>query len=362
MVLAKLTVDGVCVHVSNKQKIPQGVVGAEIEIEYSDPFWAGLQKTVVFWGSSVKDVFDVGNVVSVPAEAVAKSGHRLRVGIYGIDFEGKRAVPTLWADLGYIEGSADPGQDPAVDPALPIWAQLQLQLGDLSKLQTETKQSLVAAVNELVAASSSAAGALEETLSKILDDITELKYVPIDITSISNNVGTKELGSSVDSVTVSWAVNKEPKSQTVQDESVDVAVRSKKITGPFTTGKSFTVTATDEKGKTDSESTSISFVNGVYYGVLEDGAEVDSAAILTLTRKLQGSKGLTFTANAGAIQRIVYALATRYGTPIFKVGGFDGGFSLVKTFNFTNASGYTESYDVWMSDNVGLGSTNVTVS
>ena len=199
-------------------------------------------------------------------------------------------------------------------------------------------------------------------IKKIMDDIAELKYVPIDITSITNNVGTKELGSSVDSVTISWTVNKEPMSQTVQGESVDVTERSKTIPGPFTTGKSFTVTATDEKGKTDSESTSISFVNGVYYGVLEDGAEVDSNAILTLTRKLQSSKGLTFTANAGATQRIVYALPTRYGTPNFKVGGFDGGFSLVKTFNFTNASGYTESYDVWMSDNVGLGSTNVTVS
>ena len=201
-----------------------------------------------------------------------------------------------------------------------------------------------------------------EEFKKMQDDIAELKYVPIDITSISNDVGTKELGSSVDSVTVSWAVNKEPKSQSVQGEAVDVSARSKTIPGPFTTNQSFTVAVTDERGATDSASTTISFVNGVYYGVLTDGAEVDSAAILSLTRKLQGSKGITFTVNAGATQRIVYALPSRYGTPNFKVGGFDGGFSLVKTFAFTNASGYTESYDVWMSDNVGLGSTNVTVS
>ena len=203
---------------------------------------------------------------------------------------------------------------------------------------------------------------IENTFMKILADIAELKYVPIDITSISNNVGTKELGSSVDSVTVSWAVNKEPMSQTVQGESVDVSARSKTIPGPFTNSKSFAVTATDEKGKTDSESTSISFLNGVYYGVLEDGAEANSETVLTLTKKLQGSKALTFTVNAGATQKIVFALPTRYGTPNFNVGGFDGGFSLVKTFDFTNSSEYTESYDVWMSENVGLGTTTVIVT
>ena len=192
-------------------------------------------------------------------------------------------------------------------------------------------------------------------IKKIMDDIAELKYVPIDITSVSNNVGTKELGSSVDSVTVSWAVNKEPKSQTVHGESVDASARSKTIPGPFSTNQSFAVAVTDEKGKTDTASTSISFPNGVYYGVLEDGAEVDSAAILSLTRKLQGSKGLTFTATAGATQRFAYAIPTRYGTPTFKdvETGFKADFTkLPDPIAFTNDSKYTENYDVWLSTNI----------
>jgi hypothetical protein len=97
--------------------------------------------------------------------------------------------------------------------------------------------------------------------------------------------------------------------------------------------------------------------------VLEDGATIDSAAVLGLTRKLQGSKAITFTANAGATQRIAYAFPARYsGVPVFNVGGFEGGFSLASTFQFTNASGYTETYDVYLSDNVNLGSTTVKVS
>lgn len=205
------------------------------------------------------------------------------------------------------------------------------------------------------------AGVLAD-IASIQKDIADLKYVPIDITGMSNNVGTQEMGTAVSSVTVSWTINKAPTSQKLDGVEIGAAERSKTITGPFTTNKSFNLVATDERGATDSESTSISFLNGVYYGVLNDGAEVTSTAVLALTKKLQGSKALTFTANAGATQRIVFALPTRYGTPNFNVGGFDGGFAKAKTFNFTNASGCTESYDVWLSENVGLGSTTVKVS
>jgi hypothetical protein len=126
--------------------------------------------------------------------------------------------------------------------------------------------------------------------------------------------------------------------------------------------KTFSLVVTDERGATDSETTSITFLNGVYYGVLESGATIDNAAIQALTKKLQASRGITFTVDAGATQQIIYAIPTWYGTPNFNVGGFDGGFSKVKTFAFTNGSGYTESYDVWLSENVGLGSTTVKVS
>ena len=46
---------------------------------------------------------------------------------------------------------------------------------------------------------------------------------------------------------------------------------------------------------------------------------------------------------------------------MFFVGGFEGGFALEKTFDYTNPSGYTEAYDVYKSTNAGLGSTKVDV-
>jgi hypothetical protein len=172
------------------------------------------------------------------------------------------------------------------------------------------------------------------------------------------------MGSTVKSVTISWAINKEPVSQTVNGKTVDASARSTVVTGSFTQDTTFALSVTDEKDATDSASTKITFLNGVYYGVLDTGTDISdpSAVILSLTRKLQSSKAISFTVTAGDSESIVYALPTRYGTPSFTVGGFEGGFSKVGAVDFTNASGYTESYDVWVSDNVGLGSTTVKVS
>lgn len=204
---------------------------------------------------------------------------------------------------------------------------------------------------------------LASELEQVKADIADLKYVAIDITNLTNNVGTVEMGSVVKEVVISWALNKKPTSQTLDGSAVEVTARSKTLTGlALSANKTYTLSVVDERGATDSANTSVSFLNGVYYGVLENGKEVASADILALTKKLQGSKGITFTANAGATQRIIYAIPTRYGTPNFNVGGFDGGFAKAKTFNFTNASGYAESYDVWLSENVGLGSTTVKVT
>jgi hypothetical protein len=106
----------------------------------------------------------------------------------------------------------------------------------------------------------------------------------------------------------------------------------------------------------------LSFYNGVYYGVITDGAALDSAAVLTLSKTLTNSRGRNFTVTCGDGQRIVYAIPTRLGTPTFKVGGFEGGFYKAATIDFTNASGYTENYDIWLSSNAGLGATTVEVN
>lgn len=205
---------------------------------------------------------------------------------------------------------------------------------------------------------------MQEDIRKIKE---ELAYVPLDITGISKNVGsTYEIGTKIYSVTVNWTINKDPVSQTFDGAAVDPAERSATMdyAGGLTTNKTFTVIATDEKDVTDKETTSISFYNGVYYGVLADGEEIDSAAVLTLAKKLQSGLALTFTATAEAGQRHAYAIPARYGTPVFIDGdtNFPAGFDKAATILFENASGYEENYDVYLSANAGLGKMTVVVS
>jgi hypothetical protein len=204
-----------------------------------------------------------------------------------------------------------------------------------------------------------------DAIKELQQGLADLQYEPIRLTGVYNSVGTQERGQEIKAIRISWALNKAPVRQTVDGLAIEASAREYTISldPPLTwdANRSFEVTATDERELTTKGSTAPVFYNGVYYGVLTDGVEIDSAAVLGLNKRLQAGKGLTFSANAGSLQRIAYALPARYGVPAFWAGGFEGGFSLAKTFDFTNASGYTESYNVWLSDNTGLGSTTVEV-
>ena len=57
-------------------------------------------------------------------------------------------LPTVWVTLGKVQPAAEPSGGPAAEPTLPIWAQLQKQIGDLDDLKTYNKDNLVAAINE----------------------------------------------------------------------------------------------------------------------------------------------------------------------------------------------------------------------
>lgn len=185
-------------------------------------------------------------------------------------------------------------------------------------------------------------------INKLEQDIADLKYVPIDITQITDDIVTMEIGSVVSEVTVSWVLNKEPVSQTLEGDAVDSALRSKTLTGlELRENKSFTLVVTDERDATDTASTAVTFLNGVYYGALATGLLPDSAEVLSLTRKLQSGRNVSFTYSPGAGKRPTYACPSRYGTPKFTIGGFEYEWVKQGTIDFTNASGYSESYDVW---------------
>ncbi len=211
-----------------------------------------------------------------------------------------------------------------------------------------------------------------ETYSKSeVDNIVgDIVYAPISITALSVSPNQAEMGSTVTSATLTWTLSKTPYSMDIDGDAVSgTSTRTATLTGlSIIANKTWTLTATDAGSASNSPATatktvSLTFLNRVYYGAAAVPANFNSAFLLGLSGKdLASGKAKTFTVSAGSGQYIWYAVPKRFGTCAFNVGGFDGGFSLIGTLQHTNASGYTEDYYVYRSDNAALGSTTVKVS
>ena len=206
--------------------------------------------------------------------------------------------------------------------------------------------------------------ALESRISALEEDIADITYEQIVIESFTNNQSVVEMGSTISSVVLSWTLNKNPKTQNIDGVTIGNTIRSKTLTNlKITSTTQFVLTVTDERNTTKTATTEVSCMNGVYYGTGINQTSYSDSFIIGLEEKsLQTSLKKTFTINAGVNRYIYYCIPTRYGTPTFKVGGFSGGFTKQSTIQFTNPSGYTESYDIWRTDNPGLGLTEIIVS
>ena len=173
MKVAEVRVSGCRCETVRLEPIPRGIVGAVVAVEYTDSAWDSLRKTVVFRGAETKDVLDAGSEVTIPAEVVSKAGGSLYMGVYGVDAENQVVIPTIWTELGVIQGAATPSGDASTEPSLPVWAQIQGMVGDLEALDTEVKSDLVAAVNEAL----TKGGRIDtETVQEIVEDC--LKATP----------------------------------------------------------------------------------------------------------------------------------------------------------------------------------------
>lgn len=146
----QIQVNGVIAHTVYRKVIPAGIIGAQVEFEYAEDIWSGLRKTVVFRGAVTKDVVTDENIVTMPPEVAEKPLSVLSVGVYGVDADGNLAIPTIWADLGFVREAANPSGDTTTDPSLPVWAQIQAMIGNLDELETTARDDLVAAVNEVL--------------------------------------------------------------------------------------------------------------------------------------------------------------------------------------------------------------------
>lgn len=198
----------------------------------------------------------------------------------------------------------------------------------------------------------------ESNIDYLLGVVEELTYQVIATTKYTITQTTAEIGSNVARIQLNWDYNKPPTSQSLNGESLDVDVRTKNFDN-VTSNTTYTLTASDGKSNI-SKSLSITFLNGKYYGSKEVSS-YDSNFIQSLTKVLTNGRTGTFTTTCGQGQYIFFAIPARFGTPSFTVGGFTGGFAKVDTIDYTNPSGYVESYDIYKSDYSNLGNTTVVV-
>lgn len=125
--------------------------------------------------------------------------------------------------------------------------------------------------------------------------------------------------------------------------------------------KVFTLNATDGTDPTTSTITYY-FYNKRFWGVTTKASGYLESDVEGLAgSELSNSKAKTVTIAPGVTEYILYAYPSRLGTATFWVGGFEGGFQSPESVVVVNSSGFSETYYVYRSTNLNLGSTEVTV-
>ena len=190
-----------------------------------------------------------------------------------------------------------------------------------------------------------------DNLLSIDNRLNELEYQPIEIIGFSAEPLIGEIGSTIESLTFSYRFNKKGSLvETADINGMDVnPAEPTTLEVNISSETTFTLTATDLKGAQDTATLTIYFYNNLYYGASSIPAEYDDTFLLGLSNELTDDKANTVSVMANAGEYVYYCIPSRLGTPTFNKE-----FTLVDTISHTNASGYTEAYDIYKSDSAGL--------
>jgi len=197
--------------------------------------------------------------------------------------------------------------------------------------------------------------------------LNHLLFVSLSIEEFtSNEAATHEIGTTVSGVQFSWAYNKAVVSQSINQGvgSLDPSLRT--VTVNFaapglTTSETWTLTASDGTSSS-SATTSVNFLPQVYWGV-SPNTELTNAEVLALgSSAFASSIGRSIAYNATGGNYPFYAYPSNFGDPTsVVVGGLVMSAYTITVQSVTNASGYTQSYNVIRFNNIQTGSNIQTV-
>ena len=201
-------------------------------------------------------------------------------------------------------------------------------------------------------------------IDNMLEELDNRTYQEIDTKSFSISPSTAAFGQTVTQVKLSYELNKTPEILTINGEIMSNPSKSGSFmkNGSWTSDRSFSLVAVDDRNNFVSKNATLSFMNYIKWGVVNNTYTYSEIMPHLSEQALSDNKARTITVNAGVSQYIWYAVPSRLGNCNFNVGGFDGGFSKIGTINYTNSYNYSEDYDIYRSDNINLGSTKVVIN
>ena len=169
--------------------------------------------------------------------------------------------------------------------------------------------------------------------------------------SLSNNVGTVEIGTTVTSVGLSWNYNKDEESQSLNNGIGSLPVGDRSYTHEslsLTDDVTYTITMSDGTNNA-SANTFVKFRHRVHWGTSAN-TSLSSAEILTLdNQSFSGSRNSSFTIDGNG-EYLYYCYPEDFGEATFTVNGLLNTAWTLEIVSHTNASGHTENYRVYRSN------------
>ena len=144
-----IEITGAVASASKNGPLVAGMVGVPANFSFDDS-WGGLNITVVFSGSGKKIDWPLldERTLAIPWEVMTKPNTQLQIGAEGRLPDGTLVIPTVWATVGTLKAGAQSTGNLAQPPSPTPYDRIMSAIGDLNQLNTEAKDSLVAAINE----------------------------------------------------------------------------------------------------------------------------------------------------------------------------------------------------------------------
>lgn len=199
----------------------------------------------------------------------------------------------------------------------------------------------------------------ETNLLDYLGNLTGLDQITT-INNFMHNQELLEMGTTCNSVVLSWELNKTPKLQKINDIVIDNSLRRYTFSTTITIDTDFTLEVTDQNDKIVTKTITLKFSNGVYFGSYTSTSNY-STLIARLQRDFNETKERKITFNSNDNQYMYFCCPTRLGECKFSHGGFEGGFSNVSTVSYTNSKGFKEDYYIYRSNNHSLGEAIISI-